>query len=1125
MMGLPKTDAVERGGPAEAGLRRDLASRLIAEQPISLLGQLGVLAVTTTLLWSEEPHAALLIWSGALVAITLARGILWYHGRAGLTAERLLLGIRVGSSVTALTWGAGAAVLVPHLSPEYVALVLLAFCGLSAGATSTLAADLITFRLFIFGILSPLLIVILLGGNDRFHVAAACLVALFAAFTLQLHRRTYRVLVERLRSVAELERNYRENNREHLFLDALFASVPNAIAVVDRDTVCHGANPGFEALFGFAPKEVLGQRLFDVLVPAAELPDARQIRQQVLLGETVVTEGQRRRKDGTLVTVRVSAAPVLGDEGDRILLLYTDMTEIRDTEAVMRATQAHLEMVLASSTAVIYVTRVDGRNFIPSWVSANLTRLTGYSVREALAPDWWQSHLHPDDRDRVLAALPRLLTEGQLTIEYRFRQKDDRVFWMRDEAHLVLDAAGKPKEIFGTWLDVTDLKLAEAAMREGRDMAERSARSRAEFLANMSHEIRTPMNAVLGLTELLLDTEMTAEQARSLRMVQSAGETLLTLLNDILDLSKIEAEHLSLESIPFDLRYLLESTVTLLSVRAVDRPVDLMADVAGDLPHLVLGDPTRLRQVLSNLVGNALKFTDRGEVVLSATVTGDGEGRSVIRFAVRDTGIGIAADKQAAVFEEFTQADASMTRRYGGTGLGLAIARRLVRLMGGELTLVSELGRGSEFAFSLPMPIETGRPTPALDPAALAGRRMLVVDDNATNRRVICAMLGPAQVTVDEAASSAEGLDAIRRAREEGHPYSLAFIDAQMPDRDGFDLAADIRDDPSIAGTIRLLMLTSAGQRGDSQRCREVGIDGYLMKPLSRSDLLEATASLLGAGEFAPRVEVVTRHSIAESRTRLRILLAEDNQVNQEVAATMLRKRGHTVTVVNNGREAVDMVAEGGPFDVVLMDIQMPELDGFAATHEIRLGPAGAELPIIALTAHALTGERERCLAQGMNGYVPKPFRPHELFAAVESLGSVTVVPAPAKVPGPAMVASSKAVDLAGFRSIMREAGAEEAVDGILDLFSESAPERLTALGAAVGAGDGVAIGRAAHAFKSPAGSIGAHGLQALLQEMEIAGTAGEIAQARATFARVGPEAESVLECLRVHRGKESKHD
>ncbi len=1126
----PATDPEPEPVPC---VRRALATRLLAELPVAMAAHIGGILVLAVLLWPVAPHLHLIIWAAAVFITTFARFVMWFQGRSTPAPEAVMQRMRLATAAVALSWGVGSAMLIPHLPFEYLALLLLALSGLVAGASSTLAADQPAFWLFAGSILGPLPVAIMVQGADRFHVSAAILAGMFTGFIFKVHRGAYLDLTAQYGSAALLENSRRESHREHLFLDALFTSVPNAIVVTDSAGVCLGSNPGFTALYGYQQEDVVGRSLLDLIVPQPGQAEARLLQQRLLSGEAVDTEVQRHHRNGTPITVRISAARVDGGEADRLIFLYTDTTEIRRTEAAMRAAQARLELVLASSSAIIYALRAEGRTFVPAWVSENLERITGYPLHDALNADWWHSHLHEEDRARVMAEQPRLLAEGHLSVEYRFQQQDGSFRWIRDEARLIRDDRGRPQEIVGAWLDITDLKLAAQTMREGRDLAERSARARSEFLANMSHEIRTPMNAVLGLTELLLDSELTQEQRRSLRLVQSAGEALLTLLNDILDLSKIEAEHLTLESIAFDLRYLLESTVSLLSVRAVDRPVELITDVGPDVPDMVRGDPTRLRQVLTNLAGNALKFTERGEVVVSARREPQADGSCRVRFAVRDTGIGIPADKLAGIFEKFTQADASMTRKYGGTGLGLAIARRLVGLMGGELTVASEPGRGSEFAFTIPAEVVESRPEPTRGATALSGQRILVVDDNSTNRRIVREMLSVAAVVVDEAETPAKGIEALRRARAEGQPYAIAIIDAQMPDRDGFQLAAEVRADPALAGTVRLLMLTSAGQRGDIQRCREVGIEAYLMKPVSRSELLEATAALLGTTSQSGDAELITRHTIAESRPRLRLLLAEDNPVNQQVAATMLRKRGHTVTVVNNGREAVHAVTTGGPFDLVLMDIQMPELDGFAATREIRATPAGASLPILALTAHALTGERQRCLAAGMNGYVPKPFRPHELFTAVEGTGRAapeaedTCVPtppdAPPAPPAPAGVESSPhvsrpSVDLGGFRRSMREAGAEESVPQILELFIEHAPERLSALAGAVATGDGMAIGRAAHAFRSPAGSIGAYGLEALLQEIELAGRASEIDRARATFEQVMPEAESVLNYLRLER-------
>jgi len=651
-------------------------------------------------------------------------------------------------------------------------------------------------------------------------------------------------------------------------------------------------------------------------------------------------------------------------------------------------------------------------------------------------------------------------------------------------------------------------KRAEAVMREARDLAERLARARSAFLANMSHEIRTPMNAVLGFVELILDTELTQEQRRALELVRSSSEALLMILNDILDYSKIEADHLELEAIPFDVSKVVHATASLLAVRARERHLELLAEVTPEVPRAVRGDPTRLRQILMNLIGNAIKFTEQGEVVVSVTTALAADDVVQLRFAIRDTGIGIAPEHLGSVFREFTQADSTMTRRYGGTGLGLAISQRLVRLMGGEITVTSEVGRGSEFSFTLPFPAEVAAPR-AAGLATLGGRRMLIVDDNQTNRRILRDMLATEGIKVDEASTAGEGLEAIRGAAKKHAPYDLAILDVQMPDMDGFQLATAVRADRGLART-RLLMLTSAGQRGDGERCRELGIRGYLTKPMSRADLLEALGTVLAGPEETATTEVVTRHTIAESRRAVRVLLAEDNPVNQQVAVAMLVKRGHEVHVAGNGREAVDAITQR-EYDVVLMDIQMPEMDGFEATHAIRALPKGKDLPIVGLTAHALSGERERCLSHGMTDYLAKPFKAHELFALVEG----TAEP---KRPAPQPLTTAPPVDLEGFRATLREAGAESALYSIIDTFVRQAPDRLAALAGAVASGTGTEIAKAAHVYRGAAATIGARELAELLERVETTARAGDIEQAQEAFEGLSPIAHDVTDYLRQQR-------
>jgi two-component system sensor histidine kinase/response regulator len=779
---------------------------------------------------------------------------------------------------------------------------------------------------------------------------------------------------------------------------------------------------------------------------------------------------------------------------------YTSLVQQAFTNVELAVSQertaherARLDALFASAPVATVVVDDAGR---VRDVNPRFQELFGYSAGEIVGRPLNDLIVPPAELQRAQQFDATVRSGETLVIEAPRRRKDGRLVPVRASAARV-EGADEPG-LFVLYEDISEETAARTALQEAKEAAERVAQMRSAFLANTSHEIRTPMNAVLGLAELLLDTDLTPDQRRSLTLIQSSGETLLTLLNDILDLSKIEAESLQLESVPFELPRLVDSTVSLMAVKAREHNIELLADITSSVPEQVRGDPTRLRQVLTNLIGNAIKFTHEGEVVAAVRLVAEESGKATVRFAVRDTGIGIPEEQRETIFQPFSQGDISTTRKYGGTGLGLTIAQRLVQMMGGQLEVKSAVGRGSEFWFSIDLAVDVALPGPVAAPGAveLSGLRMLVVDDNQSNRRVLRGLLFAAGVTVDEAASAAEGLAAMGRAAAAHTPYALAILDALMPERDGYQLAELIRADPSLRPT-RLLMLTSAGQRGDAQRCREIGIHGYLTKPVSRADLLDVVAGILGRPEGAP--EVMTRHRIAESRRHLAILLAEDNLVNQEVAATMLRKRGHHVDVVGTGKEAVAL-ASHGHYDVVLMDIQMPDLDGLDATRAIRATPSGADLPIVALSAFAQAEERQRCLAAGMNGFVTKPFKAFELFAAAEGWGARTT-PAP--------------VDLATFRRDMAEAGAAEAVDGIVESFLASATTRTSTMARAVEEEALPEIARLAHAFRSSAAQLGARRLAEALKEIEAAAKEGAMEPMRKSYAEFVAEADAVVQYLR----------
>ena len=578
----------------------------------------------------------------------------------------------------------------------------------------------------------------------------------------------------------------------------------------------------------------------------------------------------------------------------------------------------------------------------------------------------------------------KIMETGQPVVDKEEEQAwpDGRVAWVSTTKVPLRNPEDETIGTFGISRDITDRKRAEVQLQAAKEAAETANRAKSDFLANMSHEIRTPLNAIIGMTELVLDTELNQPQREYLKMVLGSGEALVSIVNDILDFSKIDAGKLDLVPTVFELRESLGDAIRSLAFRAHAKDLELVCHIQSDVLDRLIGDIGRLRQIVVNLVGNAVKFTDAGEVVLEVEQQSRTEDEVLLHFITTDTGIGIPEDKQAVIFGAFEQGDTSTTRRFGGTGLGLAISSRLVELMGGRIWLESEVGRGSRFHFTARFQPARGE-QPVVSLARISGTRVMVVDDNATNRRILEEILRNWGMEPSSATGAREAQALLLQAQRSGNPYPLVLTDANMPDTDGFTFAEMLKQDAELGSTI-IMMLTSGDRPGDIARCEQLGVSAYLLKPVKQSELFDALAMALGITAAEDEVPGTLAGEPYAPVAALRVLLAEDSLVNQKLAIGILERRGHTVVVANDGREALAALTTQR-FDIVLMDVQMPQLDGIEATAAIRAmeKETGTHLPIVAMTAHAMKGDRERCLAAGMDAYVAKPVRARELLQAI----------------------------------------------------------------------------------------------------------------------------------------------
>ena len=924
-------------------------------------------------------------------------------------------------------------------------------------------------------------------------------------------------MAKRLRAEHELQ-------ERTAFLDTLIASNPIPIVVVDRDGRISLSNPAFDSLFGYAREETSGQQLNDLVVPASEREESLASLQGLVFPNTLHKTARRIHKNGRRLDVEVHIVALeVHDRPPEFLILYQDITQRLRSEKAIRESEELFRTLSSAAPVGIFMADESGST---KYLNEHWLEMSGLSAVEAKGVGWSHS-IHPEDLQRVLGEYQNATREGKVfSSSYRLVSTKGRTIQVEGMARAIANSDGAQRGYIGVVQDVNERHEAAERLKEAKEAAETANVAKSEFLANMSHEIRTPMNGIIGMTELTLDTELSAEQRDYVSMVKSSAEALLTIVNDILDFSKIEAGRMELECAPFSLLDCVEDALQPLGVRAQEKGLDLVWALGQEVPEWVTGDATRLRQILVNLAGNAIKFTKTGavSVLVERAATQSGEVAVSLRFVVADTGIGIPTEKHQAVFESFSQADASTTREFGGTGLGLSISARLVKLMGSEMELESELGKGSTFSFTISLPMATAQPGRVTqESATLHGKRVLVVDDNEVNLHLLDRLLSQWGLVPVLACSGSEAVELFERNQAGATAFPLILMDRNMPEMNGYQTTEKIRQcDPSRRAAI--LILSSTFDPADRALEKKLGIARHLTRPIRRAVLQQAMLESLEQREPAtagPSAKAAAGESAPQ--TRLRLLLVEDNAVNQKLETRLLEKMGHKVALAVNGLQATEMAEQQG-FDLILMDIQMPVMGGVEATRIIRASknPAVRNVRIVAMTANAMIGDAEKYLEVGMDGYISKPIRTKVLKAELDKFASNAGGP---RKP-PAVTEAPTHPDEGGFSLstlLERVEQDRELLRELIEIFNEEFPRYREELRQAVGRGELRRVATVAHALKGMFANLAAERAAALAGKLErlgkgteTAGLAGALEVFESECATLLPMLDSCL--LEVHR-------
>jgi two-component system, sensor histidine kinase and response regulator len=896
--------------------------------------------------------------------------------------------------------------------------------------------------------------------------------------------------------VTERRRGEESRNRLTQQLQLILESTGQGIYGIDLKGRCTFINQATCQMIGYRPEDVLGRNMHDLVhhhkpdgspYPAEDCPIYRAFRKGE--GCRIDVEVMWRR-DGTSLPVEYSSFPIV--EGGRVtgaVVTVSDVTERKAAEALLNKREAELKHANFLAESALELTRA-GYWHVPldgsGWYNSSPRRVAVFG--DIPRPDYRyrldELFARAAEGDASAAAAAREAftdaVEGRSstynTVFAYKRPIDGRIMWVHALGHVISDSSGKPTDIYGVSQDITEFKQLETELLRAKEVAEAATRAKSDFLANMSHEIRTPMNAIIGMTQLALRTELTAKQRDYLTKTKAAAETLLGIINDILDFSKIEAGKFSMEQVEFRLESVIDNVSTVVSQKAHEKNLEFLIDVQHDLPSILVGDPLRLGQVLINIVTNAVKFTQHGEVVITVRLKEQLSKRVKLTFEVRDSGIGMTPDQSARLFQPFSQADSSMTRKYGGTGLGLSISKRLVEMMEGNIWAESEYGRGTTFCFTGWFGVVSAENRAKKTPTIPADVRALVVDDNALAREIIADNLRRFVSTVDCVSSGEEAIRELGRA-DQDDPYELVLMDWHMPGLDGLESSRMIKQPGRLKNVPKIIIITAFGGEEIRLQAEEMGIEGFLQKPVTPSVLVETLMHIFGGAE-EPHENLVTKMDIQSPDARgLRILLVEDNEVNQQVATELLQSSGARVTVAQNGREAVNILTHGEqlpPFDIVLMDLQMPEMDGLTATRLLRAAPGLQKLPIIAMTAHAMAEEIHQCLEAGMSDHVAKPIDRNAFFATITRW-----MPArERRISDFAAVAASEpasleieGIDVSG--ALQRVSGNVRLLSELLIQFASKQAVAAVEIATALDRGDRGLAEQRAHSLKGVAGNVG----------------------------------------------------